>query len=307
MARFYNKFKYLINLSFIIFLILFLIFIFNYIVNPYKYFSKQGILAKGNFLTISFFSSAPSDLIMYKMTQDIKNTNFEKIIIGSSRILYGIDTCNSDFLKVGIPGITVNETKILLTESFKKEKIKEIFIEISISNENRGKMSIIKPSFWDSNFTFNTLFISLKSLVEYIFSDKNYTSPNCKFLLNSKSLAYTKEEDYIKYYQDFLTNNFDEKVLSYIKSLMQEYKNYNKKIIFFISPINSKIYFDKFDLLKTSKFKNRINSIKKKYGEFIFINDYRLDNLNNQNNLWYDLNHFKPELGNKLINEFNKY
>jgi len=307
MVSIYNKFKFLINLSFIIFLILFSIFIFNYLVNPYKYFSKSGIISNGNYLTDSFFSRTPISTIMYKIREDIKNTHLSKVIIGSSRVLYGINTCEGKYLKVAIPGITTNQIIALLNESLKKDETNKVFVEVGISNEKNQKAIFNKPTFWDANFSFNVLYISVKSSIDYIFSNKYFAYPNCDYIVDSNIFRNTKDFHYFDYYKKNLSNELGEDILLYIKTVMSKIEKSNKEIIFFISPINIKINTHQFYQLETELFKKELEIIKNKYGSFKFINSFNLTIPKNEEELWYDLNHFKPLLGDILLNEFNKY
>ncbi|RXI43306.1 hypothetical protein CRU99_08060 [Malaciobacter mytili] len=289
-----NNYKFIFTLITSIIFSLSIILFINYSINPFNYFKKSG----NNFLSSSFFSKTSPSNIMYKMTEDLKYNKLKEIIIGSSRTLYGFNTCEKDILKVGKTGITLNETNLLLNEALKNKNIKTIFIEVGILDTNKNKVvSSIQPSFWEANFTLNALYVSIRTFFEYLFEKQTYQSPNCNFKV-FKVFHEANDKKLLDYYNKISSDLFLKNISFFISTLIENKDLNNKKIIFFLPPINSQITNLPIKELISKKFKDKINvnpSVKFiSYNEVLKVNDSIKQD-------WYDLNHFKPILGNKFL------
>ncbi len=309
MVDFYKQFKYIINLFATIVIMLSAIITLNYLINPYHYFNS-GILNDGNFTSFKLFKLPSKDIIMYKLLRDIETTEADTVIIGSSRVLRGFDTCNKPhILKIPKPGMSLNETKILLKEVLKKESVKTIFIEVLWIGSTAEQMEFVKkPNFFEASLSLNSILVSVNTLFDYFQTDESYVYPNCNCIFD-QSFSYEHEEYYKKVFKQRLSNFSVNHFAGLLNDIAKEGKKFkNVNIRFVVLPYHKDLVDFTFSPLNSEKLRNQISNIRDKfkfmdfisYTDFIQLSPDFNRTLYNEE-FWYDRNHFKPVIGDMFL------
>lgn len=234
-----GKFKYLIFIFLTPIALVVSIFIVNYLVNPFNYFSHSHILWKDAFVQNSILGLDNKNIQLYTMLQYIRKTDSDYCIIGSSRILRGFNTCQKpSILKVGLSSIDISDTKLLLKESLKNNSIDTIFIELHLTNLNKTHIEYETPSFWQFNLSLK----AFRTSVQMIINPDNRTSlPNCSYKISPIYVSGT-DKKYQEIYNKQFFSDITDKAYNNIYNLLKEISAYrSKKLVFFIAPYHKKL------------------------------------------------------------------
>lgn len=281
----------------------------NYLINPYHYFNS-GILYDGNFTSFKVFKLPSEDIIMYKLSRDIQKTEADTLIIGSSRVLRGFNTCNQPkILKVPKPGMSLNQTKALLKEALRNEHVKTIYIEASWLGSKTEKIKPIeKPTFWEATLSLNSVVVSINTLLDYYHTKEAYNLPNCYCRLE-QNFSDGHEEYYKKLYERLLSKYSINNFVSFIYDIAKECQNSkNVNIRFIVPPMHQDLIDFSSSPFNSKVLRNKISNVKRQfkfidvisYTDFIEFSPDVNSSLYNKD-FWYDKNHFKPMIGDMFL------
>lgn len=292
----------------------------NISMDPFGVFEVSRITGFNHFLSDSFYRSSGNELKKNRIKSHIQQATGPALVIGSSKILWGIDTCNLDGVdRAGLYGLTFNDSTEFLKTAIESGNYNEIFVEI-LSNRKKSDTidqfpSLLNPNLYIGLSTFKVSMANLMDSRKYTTLEKS----NCySYASNSQAGVVAQRNDLDQQNINLALINFDlnsdDIVNSFksISSVCDANMSDNISIVYFYPPIHPNgPNAERFKGLKEEN-KNILNKIfPTQIGKCIFRYadiDSTLDSsdLADESN-WFDYGHFKPSLGNKALYELMRF
>ena len=302
----------------IVFFLIFMIYIFNFLIDPY---GEREIVCQNIYKPVLNERAKKYNYLF-------RENNIEKydsLILGSSRVMQLIPSHFKDTNPYNF-GIHVGnnvEKLYILKEWLKRKKLKKVYLGIDYYNFHKNNFPL-RLNYQKFSQNYDKAYLSLASTNLSIKSLKNH--------LQKKPQTFFEKDGNINYYSDdmligkgkynFSNEKYKQMAFSniendYIKnhfeveegvfSILEEFKELSEKnhfeLIVFITPSHS----ESLKLQKQNKeLNNKFIKIKEKMTQiFDKIYDFSEDDsYNSINENFYDTHHYRSTLGDKMIVEF---
>ncbi len=279
---------------------------FNYLVDPY-WFSEKRISGFNDVRTDVLYSHAPVANV-YRLS--VKDPRAEFAIIGPSIILRGISVCNYPYLeKIAISSMSLEESLLILKRMLKEARVKKtIFIEVC-GNRRHSRVS-------DNRYAnVLSLRITLHSLKTIRASYQTKNRLTCAPAPADPGMAGSMEK-LIEGMEVLRLLDQDELFL-WKKEMagLRSDTTLKHRVIFFTSPLPAEIMerheYKEIYQRVSDQLSAAIADMRRFIGDHVelsFVNlkdvgigaEYRFGN-NNFYNGWYDALHYKPVIGDQVL------
>lgn len=305
----------------ILFLVVGLVFSFNYMIDPY---GKQNFFCEEEFKPILNERAKKYHDIFYE--QKIKN--YDSLILGSSRVMKIVPSHfeqTKSFYNFGVHVANNAEKLFLIEEWLKVKKIKKVYFGIDYYNFHKNKRPLyvdydkFKKDDYGNYLSMSTLKLSFKSLL-----NKMNNSPQTYFMEDGSLNYYEKDKLILENKYDFSLKTFihmaqeniqddmikdqfiiEERVFEILEKVKLLSIKYNFELYVFITPMQS----EGIKIIKKDEYLNsQIEYIDDKLVQ-IFGKVYSFHELNRYNDdssNFYDLVHYREMIGDKILLSLSK-
>lgn len=305
-----TSFLVLVALSIVLWEVLFFALIF--FINPYSFYDRTSSLHnKPLVLNAAVMNNKNPGLLMHKLEKNIGNFNGRDVLIGSSRVFTGFALCNNgSVLKVSKLGVTSGEIKFLVDTAFHNMANRRIYVEL------RGVGSVYsqpeKPSLFDFTLGFDSLSVSLISIYNLYFDNDNKRMPGCYDGYGWKKVPPGEASEYQRKhltYSQLFESQGRQDLLNFMSTVSQSCASGSgQDIVFFIAPIYKTLVDYQKVKQGVAKLKKQLTQINSHCDSVSLVSYSDFDDFApNQSNWvykgdnWYDINHFKPNLGDVFL------
>lgn len=296
----------------------------NYVIDPYWQFNfapKQQVIGLNHQVAQSALDRDFSTLMIARQKAMLASSHASTAVIGSSRSLYGIDSCAySNVQKLGVYGINSKESLWLLEETLATNSIKRLFIEVGalVVESQSPANTFIEPK---GGIVSTQLFITSLMSFATSWQQKELRTTFCAIDFPSKAnfaeVANVAHQDNI--YAEYLTPELPEKLQAAIKRFAQVCKGGQRtasnplQVGLVMAPIRNEnfaysqiVAVEKLiqQMLTSESQTQTLNNGIVDIGSCqVTINVFENKPVYQQREHWFDTNHYKPSIGKLFWNE----
>ncbi|NLU96906.1 hypothetical protein B6N13_02180 [Marinomonas sp. UCMA 3892] len=298
---------YLKVVAFFIILFFFVIAIVNYIVDPYWQFdfaSSNTITGVNDQISEYYLMGhVYPDLMLDRQKKIIQNSLANIVIIGTSRSLKGLNTCdNYNIQKVGFSGISQRFSMQLFEKTISSNSKKYVFFELG-SLLNDKELPSEKLTALEALFSIRIFFNSLSNFYESYTNQKKY--PFCNIsTVQLRKWSKERVEKQRTLYQNSLSSiePIMERIAQQCEGSLRD-ENNPLNIILYIDPVNPNLMsYDKLLTMKKTLEKIIVNH---DFGGgcSLKVEIFQESKEISQETNWYDINHYNPLIGDYFLKE----
>lgn len=158
------------TLAVLVYVPLMLFAILNVTQDAFGVFNFPRIIGYNHFISDEFYRSDNSDDKMNRIIHHIQTSSGPKLIIGTSRVLWGVNTCSEDGLdRAGLYGLSISNSFQLIYEALESNKYSNIYVELaSVTNFDNSVDSRSTTNMLKQIIGLNTLKVSLSNLLDSV-------------------------------------------------------------------------------------------------------------------------------------------
>jgi hypothetical protein len=302
--------------------IVFIIFIFNFIVDPFEYYRKATI-----------YKVYYKNDERYRNPGLIKNYDYNSVLIGSSMtqnfLISDLNTIMNKTIKITARGLSPYEISIIFNKLFNDNKnIKKCLISIDISTYFNSIKSIYKGAEIPYYLYDNNIFNDYKYLINISTLKKSFNSLQKSFNFNKEDPLYKYEymfqwehiyknsfgrKNVYKFYNEnklkkirTKSYSFNDAKLSFDKNILSYIKKYpNIEFILFFPPYSIMEYLrwkENLELNKYLTFKEYLYNLSIS-NKNIFLYDFQVSQIVNDLDKYKDLTHYNQSINRWMIKQ----
>lgn len=286
----------------------------NYIVDPYWQFDfapSNTIVGLNDQISESSLSHFYPELMLERQKKVLRQSFADTVFIGSSRSLSGLNTCDyNNIQKAGLFGITSSQTIQLFETTLNNLNARHVYIELgNLTNNIEVEHTSLTPL--EALFSVHILTRSLSNFVASM-RFPQHQDPLCEVSRSSNSAEMLDEkiiEDARERYQSIADKFTSAGVKQVVEEIARQCRNSSRTEG---NPLNIVIYFAPLHpSLISYETLPRFNQIVK----YIIVHNnfakrcsieayiFQPNRKFYQNENWFDLTHYKPNIGNVFLRD----
>ncbi|WLQ16129.1 hypothetical protein O5O45_09400 [Hahella aquimaris] len=231
-------------------------------------------------------------LVFEEIKTALAETSATKVLIGSSRVMRGFDTCALNaVLNIGVSSITSTQTEYLVDYAVNLNKFDAIFVE-ALPYTPPEKILSAQKDLIAKLISLRTFFISSEALLGQ-FKPKSQAKFDCSHP-GAAGPYFTEVSTFDKrVYRQYRNISRHTTNIALAVKRIQSKATAQTNVILFIPPVHP-------DLLNPDEVNQLIADIERELGEqnsLVSYSEIYDREFLNEPKLWQDANHFSPELG----------
>jgi hypothetical protein len=284
----------------------------NYIVDPYWQFDfapSHTIVGLNNQISESSLSHFHSELMLERQKKVLQQSSADTVFIGSSRSLFGLNTCGyNNIQKSGMFGITSSQTIQLFETALNNLNYRHVYIELgNLTNNVEVEHTSLTPL--EALFSVHVLTRSLSNFVASMRLPQ-HKDPLCEVSRSSNStvmLDGKRFEDEREKYRSIADQLTSYGLKQVVEKIARQCRNSSRtednllNVVIYFAPLHPSLI--SYEILP------RFNQIVQ---DSIIHNDFpkrcsieayifQPNRKFYQNENWFDLTHYKPNIGNIFL------